>query len=198
MARRMIKPLDLIREIVRLKEQGDSNVQIGKKVDIGDTVVGGLLALHKAGEERLLEAAIRGKIPLGVAVEIAKTDSVETQRELLKAYESKQLNGVKIRVVKRLIEQRRFLGKQARSPGHPRKSRTSAEGLVSTFRREQQRQRSFVRKAKVCEDKLTFIVTAFRKLLTDDNFVNLLRAESLSTLPAQLANKLKQTGGEGV
>lgn len=196
MARRMIKPLDLIREIVRLKNQGDSNVQIGKKLDIGDTVVGGMLALHKAGEERLLEAAIRGKIPLGVAVDIAKTDSVETQRELLKAYESKQLNGVKIRVVKRLIEQRRFLGKHARAPGHPRKNRTSAEGLVSTFRREQQRQRSFVRKAKVCEDKLTFIVTAFRKLLADDNFVNLLRAEGLSTLPAQLANKLKQAGEE--
>lgn len=197
MARRMIKPLDLIREIVRLKDQGDSNVQIGKKLDIGDTVVGGLLALHKAGEERLLEAAIRGKIPLGVAVDIAKTDSVETQRELLKAYESKQLNGVKIRVVKRLIEQRRFLGKHARPPGHhPKRGRTSAEGLVSTFRREQQRQRSFVRKAKGCEDKLTFIVTAFRKLLADDNFVNLLRAESLSTLPTQLANKLTQAGKE--
>lgn len=58
MAPRMIKPLDPIREIVRLKEQGDSNVQISRKLDIGDTVVGGLLALHKAGEERLLEAAL--------------------------------------------------------------------------------------------------------------------------------------------
>ena len=79
---------------------------------------------------------------------------------------------------------------------HPKKGRTSAEGLVSAFRREQQRQRSFVLKAKVCEDKLTFIVTAFRKPLADDNLVNLLRAEGLSTLPAQLANKLKQAGGE--
>ena len=70
------------------------------------------IALKKAGEERLLDAATSGRIPLGVAMDIAKANSVETQRELLKAYENKQLNQVSIRTVKRLIDQRRFAGKQ--------------------------------------------------------------------------------------
>ena len=56
-----------------------------------------MIALKKAGEERLLDAALSGRIPLGVAMDIAKADSVETQRELLKAYENKQLNQVSIR-----------------------------------------------------------------------------------------------------
>jgi ParB family transcriptional regulator, chromosome partitioning protein len=190
-ARKMLQPLDLILEIVRLKANGDNNAQIARKLDISDPVVGGLLALHKAGEERLLEATISGRIPLSIAMDIAKTDSVETQRALLKAYETKQLRGVKIRIVKRLIEQRRFFGKDYRRVGpRPGKGNTSAEGLVSTFRREQQRQRAFVRKAKVCEERLTFLVTAFRKLCTDENFVNLLRAEGLPTMPAPLAGKL--------
>jgi len=34
-------------------------------------LVGGLIALNKAGEERLLEVAINGTIPLGVAMDIA-------------------------------------------------------------------------------------------------------------------------------
>ncbi|MCL4180002.1 MAG: chromosome partitioning protein ParB [Verrucomicrobia bacterium] len=197
MARRMLQPLDLIREIVRLRANGDTNVQIAKKLGISDPVVGGLLALHKAGEERLLEATISGRIPLSIAMEIAKTDSVETQRALLKAYETKQLRGIKIRIVKRLIDQRRLFGKDYRRPGpRPGRGNTSAEGLVSTFRREQQRQRAFVRKAKVCEEKLTFLVTAFRKLCADENFVNLLRAESLPTMPAALAAKGGQQNEE--
>ena len=192
----MLQPLDLILEIVRLKANGDNNAQIAGKLDISDPVVGGLLALHKAGEERLLEATISGRIPLSIAMDIAKTDSVETQRALLKAYETKQLRGVKIRIVKRLIEQRRFFGKDYRRVGpRPGKGNTSAEGLVSTFRREQQRQRAFVRKAKVCEERLTFLVTAFQKLCADENFVNLLRAEGLPTMPAPLAGKLGHQEG---
>ena len=191
MARRMVPHLDLVREINRLKELGYTNVQISQKLDICDTVVGGLIALSKAGEERLLEAAITGKIPLGVAMDIAKTDSTDTQRELLKAYESKQLNQVSIRTVKRIIEQRRFLGKDhRRSGGQPRATRTSAESLVGTFRREHQRQKALLRKAKICEERLVFTISAFRELLNDENFVNLLRAEALSTIPKQLSERL--------
>ena len=191
MARRMGSPLDLVREINRLKAQGCSNSRIAEKLDICDTTVGGLLALSAAGEERLLEAAVSGRIPLGVAMDIAKADSIETQRELLKAYESRQLNQFSIRTVKRLIEQRRFLGKERPVRGRRTKSgHTSAESLVTTFRKEQQRQRSFIRKARICEQKLVFITTAFQKLLADENFVNLLRAESLQTLPKPLWAKI--------
>lgn len=190
-ARRMVPPLDLIREIVRLKGLGYSNLQIAAKLNIADPIVGGLITLNNAREERLMEAAITGKIPLGVAVDIAKTDSIETQRELLKAYETKQLNQVSIRTVKRLMDRRRFFGKGRGSGTHPRKGRTSAEGLVTVFRREHQRQKALVRKAKICEQKLIFVVTAFEKLLADENFVNLLRAESLSTVPKNLSSRIK-------
>jgi ParB family chromosome partitioning protein len=191
MARRFPNALALIQEIDRLKSQGYSNVEIGKKLDIADTTVGGYIALKKAGEERLLDAAISGRIPLGVAMDIAKADSVEMQRGLLKAYENKQLNLLSIREVKRLIDQRRFIGKKRDGNHRPgRKSLTSAESLVSAYRRESQRQRLLVKKARVCDAKLVFIVTAFQRLLTDENFVTLLRAEGLSTMPKYLWDKV--------
>jgi len=191
MARRFPNALTLINEIERLKTQGYTNVQIGKKLDIADTTIGGYLALKRAGEERLLDAAISGRIPLGVAVDIAKADSVETQRGLLKAYENKQLNMVSIRAVKRLIDQRRFIGKK-RDSNHRsgRKGLTSAESLVSAYRRESQRQKLMVKKARICDAKLVFIVTAFQRLLADENFVTLLRAEGLSTMPKYLWDKV--------
>ena len=91
-ARRYPQPMDLIREIERLKALKYSYHQIGKKLDVSDNLVRGLMSLKNAGEERLLEAAVTGKIPIWVAVDIAKTDTLETQRELLKAYENKKLD----------------------------------------------------------------------------------------------------------
>jgi ParB family chromosome partitioning protein len=190
MARRFSTPAALMKEIERLKECGYSNVQIGRKIGITDTAVGGFLTLQKAGEGRLLDAALTGRVSVGVAIEIAKTDSLETQRALLKAYENKQLNQSAIRTVKKLMEKRRLLGRD-REILYGRKVCTSAETLVNAYTRESRRQKLLVKKAKICEAKLVFIVTAFNRLRADDNFLNLIRAESLATMPKFLWQKVE-------
>ena len=190
MARRLPSRLALMNEIERLKADGYSNVEIGKKLDIADSTVGGYIALKKAGEERLLDAAINGKIPLGVAMDIAKAHSPELQRELLKGFESKELNQFAIRTVKRLIDQRRFVGKGRDTDADKKKSRTNADSLINAFKRESQKQRLMVKKARLCDAKLVITVTALGKLLGDENFFNLLRAESLADIPQYLQDKL--------
>lgn len=191
MARRNPAPLELINEILRLKSQGYATKEIGRKLDIEYHVVSGLIALKNDGEERLLDAALRGKVPLGVAVEIAKTEGAEMQRELLKAYESKQLNQFSIRAVKKLMDQRRFFGKQRGSAGrNPRKNLTSADSLVNAYRRQSQKQKLMIKKARVCESRLLFVVTAFSKLVEDANFETLLRAESQPTMPKTIGDKI--------
>ena len=198
MARRLPSRLALMNEIERLKADGYSNVEIGKKLDIADGTVGGYIALKKAGEERLLDAAINGKIPLGVAMDIAKANSPELQRELLKGFESKELNQFAIRTVKRLIDQRRFVGKGRDTDADKKKSRTNADSLVNAFKRESQKQRLMVKKARLCDAKLVITVTALGKLLGDENFFNLLRAESLADIPQYLQDKLAAMKKEAV
>ncbi len=188
MARRYPAPGDLIIEIDRLKQAGYSNVVIGKKLDIADTMVSGLLTLRNSGEERLLAEAVKGSIPLGVAIDIAKTENPEDQRGLLQAYEGGKLNQAAIRVVRRVLMQRRTLGKRLHTHDHQlNKGPTTADGMVNAFKKETQRQRSLVRKAKVCDAHLMFITTAFRRLTMNEDFTNLLRAEKLDTMPAFLA-----------
>jgi ParB family chromosome partitioning protein len=198
MARRLPSRLALMNEIERLKADGYSNVEIGKKLDIADGTVGGYIALKKAGEERLLDAAINGKIPLGVAMDIAKANSPELQRELLKGFESKELNQFAIRTVKRLIDQRRFVGKGRDTDADKKKSRTNADSLINAFKRESQKQRLMVKKARLCDAKLVITVTALGKLLGDENFFNLLRAESLADIPQYLQDKLAAMKKEAV
>lgn len=192
MARRHQPPSALINEIERLKAAGYNITEIGRKLGLNHAMVSGFIALATAGEERLLDAAISGRIPLGVAMDIAKATTVELQRELLKAYDNKELNQFSIRELKRLIDQRRFVGKERDSGGRPdRKKLTSAESLVHAYRRQSQKQKLMIKKAKICDAKLLFVVKAFDKLLGDENLLNLLRAESLFTMPKYLWEKLE-------
>jgi ParB family chromosome partitioning protein len=192
MARRFPAPMDMIAEIQRLKAEGYSNTAIGEKLDISNTTVGELLTLMNSGEERLLEAVMQNKIPLRVAIDIAKAEGGDAQRELLKVYESGQATQFSLRGMRRILEQRRLLGKK-RIQGSKRQTRTTADGMVNAYRREIERQNAFVHKARNCETKLTFIVNALRKLLKEENFVNLLKAEGLLTMPKYLDDHINQS-----
>jgi ParB family chromosome partitioning protein len=52
------------------------------------------------------------------------------------------------------------------------------------------RKRILIRKAETTRSRLVFVTEALCKLLADDNFVNLLRAEGLDTLPNNLAARI--------
>ncbi len=187
MARRNASPLELVDEIERLKTRGYSNVAIGKKLDISDSMVGNLLVLRKAGESRLIYETIKGNIPLGVAIDIAKVENPEQQRQFLEAYEQNHLNQAAIRTIRRVIAQRSVFGKRLTGSARAGKC-NSAEGLVATLRKESQRQKLLIRKTTLCESRVAFIVEAVRRLLADEDFVTLLRAEKLETMPRELSD----------
>jgi ParB family chromosome partitioning protein len=66
--------------------------------------------------------------------------------------------------------------------------RISSEGLVRAYEREADRQRLMIKKAEITQNRLLFVVEAMRTLLADENFVTLLRAEDLVTMPRPLAD----------
>ncbi|MDR3405089.1 MAG: ParB/RepB/Spo0J family partition protein [Chthoniobacter sp.] len=192
MARRHHNPLALVREIERLQGLGYTPQAISKKIGVADSFVYELLKLVRAGEERLLNAALTGKVPLSVAIDISKTESPEAQRELLKAYETKKLTLSSLRVVKRLIEQRRIFGKSRGTGPRDTRQSPSADSFVNAYRRETERQRKLVQKAALAEERLLFIITAVKSLFADEDFTTLLRAEDLDTMPEYLAERIKK------
>jgi len=184
MARRNPAPGEILTEVERLKKEGLTLHEISARIDVDTTTINGLLALKRTGEQRLLDAALSGRIPVSVAVEIARTEGIEMQRELLKACESRELTKTALRMIRRVMDRRRLIGKQrGNGPRDPKATRTSAESLVNVFRRESQKQRLMVKKARVCDAKLLFVLTALRRLMDDAHFVTLLRAEELAAMP---------------
>jgi ParB family chromosome partitioning protein len=195
LARRQHVNIEIFREIGKLRERGYKFTEIARKTDTNPEYVRGIIRLLEGGEERLILAVEKGQIPISIAVEISATDDEDAQVALLNAYESKKLRGRALIRVRRLIEQRRSKGKSLRG-GIPKiaKKNISVAALVRTYRQEVERQKLLVKKAKLCESRLIFIVSALKELFDDENFVNLLRAESLSSMPKYLAEQIKLKG----
>ena len=190
-ARRQHRPLELLREINSLKSRGYSTAEIAKKIDVAKSYVTGVVHLLRKGEERLLYAVEKGRIPLSVAMQIADADEEGLQRALCQAYEDKTLRGRKLLTVRRIIELRKSNGKSTNQGAHRRTERlASSEALVRAYRQEADRQKLLVKKHQITEARLLFVVSALKKLFSDENFLTLLRAEGLDTLPAYLAERI--------
>jgi ParB family chromosome partitioning protein len=198
LARRQHSPLDLMRQIGALRERGYSTAEIAAKTDFSDEYVSAICYLLDHGEDRLLTAVDRGVIPATIAMEIARATDVDVQTALTEAYERKALPGNQVLAIRRIIEQRRTAGKGLSHGGRESsrsRRRVSAESLVRAYRKETQRQRLLIKRATLSQTRLLFVVNALRRLLADENFVTLLRAEGLLTLPRPLAERLSASKG---
>lgn len=196
-ARRQCRPLERLAGIRQLQEQGYSPKVIAEKTGLAPVYVHGILTLLHQGEERLVVAVEKGLVPLNAALTIvgAGDDDADIQAALQEAYESGKLRGRQLMDARRVIERRKALG---RSTAHNMTGKSLAvtpSSLVRTYEREVERQKSMVRKAEFTQQRLLFVVGALRQLFADENFINLLRAEGLASLPKYLAERVWSGGG---
>lgn len=196
LARRQHRALDLLRDIKGLKERGYSGPEIARKTHLSLKYVRGVLRLLESGEHRLLRAVESGKIPVSVAVDIAEAKDTEVQDVLRQAYENNLLRGGKLMAAKRLVEARQQYGKGQPSADRTKRRSLSVESLIRTYQNDVEKKQVLLRKATATRNELMFITEALRKLLNDENFITLLRAEGLATIPKNLSDRLAARTGD--
>jgi len=183
--------VDLIREVRSQKDRGCTAEEIGRKLDLEVSYIHGILHLIEHGEERLVQEVEKGRVALTVAIRIANSSDEEIQRILCEAYEDNTLRGEKLWAVRRILQQRQTVGKGVYLGGTRKsKPRPTKEELLRAYRQETQRQKLLVKKAELTQSRLLVIVSALKVILQDENFVTLLRAESLADIPKYLAEKI--------
>lgn len=197
MARRQPTPLELMREVGALKQRGYSMVEIGQKTGFSSEYAYAICYLLDHGEERLLEAVDRGILPPSIAIEISKAKDGDVQQALAEAYEQGTLPGNQVLAIRRIIEQRNTTGKSIHSKSTPQRpvKKVTSDALVRAYQKETQRQALIVKKATLAQSRLLFIASAMKNLLDEEQFVSLLKAESLHTLPKPLTQRFGTTGG---
>ena len=193
LARRQHRAIDLLRDIEGLKRRGYREPEIARKTQLSLKYVRGVVRLLENREHRLLRAVESGQIPVSVAVDIAEADDAAMQDVLQQAYESNLLRGAKLMAAKRLVEARQKRGKGHRTTDGYYKRPLSVESLLRTYQDDVDKKQILVRKAAVARDQIMFVTEALGKLLADENFVTLLRAEGLETIPQNIAERLAAT-----
>lgn len=190
LARRQHRSIDLLRDIRRLKESGYSELEISAKTQLSAKYVHGVIKLLESREHRLLRAVESGKIPVSVAVDIADADDVGMQTVLRQAYEKKLLRGGRLLAAKRLVEARQKHGKGNASTDRKSQKSLSITSLLRTYENDVERKRVLLRKAHATRSEMLFLTQSLKTLMADENFVTLLRAEGLTSVPRTIADRL--------
>ncbi|MFK0090154.1 ParB/RepB/Spo0J family partition protein [Pseudomonas sp. NPDC090755] len=190
LARRKHTNRDLLEAINSMHDRGYSTKQISQKTCLDYNYVGGILILLRQGEERLISAVEKGWLPIKIAITVARSDDTVIQAAMLEAYESGLLKGEQLMKVRRLIDNRRATGKCFNHQKSPEKITTSRQ-LLNAYQSEVRRQRLMVKKADIGEQRLLFVVTALRKLISDEYFCSLLKNEGIEDMPQVLADRVK-------
>lgn len=191
-ARRQHRAIDLMQEIGTLRRRGYNDRQIAEKIGVSPEYVNMIAGLLERGEERLVSAVETGLLPLNLAIEISRTDDEGAQRALMDAYTEKKLRGKKLAAVRRLLQQRKRRGRHVDETPFGRKvpRPLTSDALVRVYRQEADRQKLMIKKAEITQNRLLFVVEAFRALREDEHFLTLLRAEGLDSMPAWLESRL--------
>jgi ribose transport system ATP-binding protein len=109
-ARRPPSNRDLVREVRSLRERSYKPEEIARKLGLDRAYLQGIIHLVEHGEEMLIEAVEGGRLPISVAIQIAKGTNHEMQLALSEAYEKGDLRGTKLLTAKRMqnLASRRF------------------------------------------------------------------------------------------
>ena len=192
-ARRQQRPLELLQDIAILRDRGYSDQVIAEKTGLSLSYVHEIGELIANGEERLLIAVETGQMPLSVALYITRAEEKDVQKALEVAYASGELRGKKLLEARRLVELRQRHGKQ-RGATRTQQSRVrmTSAALVRTYRAEAERQQDMIRRAQTTRSSLLFLDAAFQSLLKDENFLTLLRAEGLDSVPRMIVEGLQE------
>lgn len=190
LARRRHSNRDLLAAINELSQRGYTPKEISNKTGLQSTYVACILILLNQGEDRLISAVEKGWLPLSIATKVAKSNDGETQAAMLEAYETGVLRGDQLLKVRRLLEKRKALGKKFSTSRATTERITTPAQLLKTYQQEVGRQHLIIKKSEINQQRLLFIITALRKLLSEDYFQALLQNEGLSDMPEVLSQRV--------
>jgi ParB family chromosome partitioning protein len=188
-ARRRPAPLELLRELQSLRERGYGDRDIAAKTGLSEPYVKEVLHLLETGEQRLLRGVETGRIPLSVAIAIARTDDEGAAEVLRQAYESNLLRGQRLLSAKALLETRAAKGKmlaERRKQGR----KVELDALMKAYREDVAEKQRVVEQSNMADSQWAFLTEAMRLLFADPAFTALLAQEGLNSLPKCLADEM--------
>jgi len=181
-ARRSCNSLELLQSIKYLKGLGYEDFDIAAKTNLGKEYIRGIIRLLEQGEEYLVNAVEKGRIPLSQALKIASENDTTVQKALTEAYESGALPGKKLIAIQRIISRRNHYGKGI-SPPKRKTATVSAETLIADYEKVVKEKKQLLSQSNYIKQILTYTAAALKQLLEDVHFTNQLKAVGMDDMP---------------
>lgn len=175
-----------------MKSNGYDDDTIAEKTNLGRDYIRGILRLLEQGEEYLVGAVEKGRIPLHHALKIATEDDAAVQRALAEAYEAGILSGKKLVHAQKIISRRKHYGKGLSAPQRV-KSGFSAEDVIAAYEKEAREKKRLLAQSNYIKQVLAYTSAALGQLLHDVHFTNQLKAVGMHDIP-QYVIKFLQKG----
>ncbi len=195
-ARRTPRAVETMEQVRALKQRGYSDSEVATKLGCTASWVNNVANLLERGEKRLLAAAEAGHIPLHLAVSISRANDSAAQQLLLDAYDTGELKGRKVTIVRRILEQRARSGKQGKNAfaKAPTRKPMTPDELTKLYKREVEMHRRIQKKSEFTQQSLLLVRQIFKELFANKEFCTLLKAENLTSIPQPLADLLPRGG----
>lgn len=190
-ARRSGNALELLQSIKYLKTQGYEDDAIAAKTNLGKDYIRGIIRLLEQGEEYLVNAVEKGRIPLYQALNISSEDDTAVQMALAEAYESGALTGKKLVVAQKIISRRKHYGKGLSAPQRDN-AKVSAEDLIAAYEKEAKEKKRLLAQSNYIKGVLDYTSSVLHKLLNDVHFTNQLKAVGMNDIPLHVTDILKR------
>jgi ParB family chromosome partitioning protein len=172
----------LLQSIKYLKGLGYEDFDIAAKTNLGKEYIRGIIRLLEQGEEYLVNAVEKGRIPLSQALKIASENDTTVQKALTEAYESGALPGKKLIAIQRIISRRNHYGKGI-SPPKRKTATVSAETLIADYEKVVKEKKQLLSQSNYIKQILTYTAAALKQLLEDVHFTNQLKAVGMDDMP---------------
>ncbi len=169
----------------RIKEMvidGASAKDISKFTGLSVNWVNSILMLLDKGERKLLAAVDSGKLPISLAVEIAKTDHEGAQELFIEAFEKGAIKHKDLIKIRKILDDRNDGLKGVIDSAYrraPNKKKLSTEDLTKLFQDNIEEHKSLKNKARIIEENILLTQQIIKELTDDINFINLIKKENL-------------------
>ncbi|SIR52141.1 plasmid partitioning protein RepB C-terminal domain-containing protein [Pseudacidovorax sp. RU35E] len=194
-ARRSPRSVETLEHVRALKRRGYSDGEVATKLGCTASWVNCVSHLLEHGERRLLAATEAGDMPLHLAVSISRSSDAEVQQLLIDAYESGELKGRKVTVVRKIIARRARHGKRVTAGGRgAARAQMTPDELARLYSRDVEIHRRIQKKAEFTQRSLLLAQQIFKELFSDLRFCAVLRDEGLVTVPKPLADLATSVG----
>ncbi|CDH07946.1 ParB domain protein nuclease [Xenorhabdus bovienii str. oregonense] len=194
-ARRNPRSAELFEVVRDMKLRGLSDSEISKRLGYSKNWVNNITMLLGKGEQKLLAAVEKRKIPLYLAVEFARSSTQEAQQLFIDAYEKGLIKSRDVIKIRNILDRRSEGNKGSKNIEYiynKNQKKMSPEDLMSVYQENIDKHKSIHARSEYVAENLVLTKQLMQELILQKEFVSILISENVGDIPTLIIESIQK------